>query len=192
MSLAIVNSVAMNTEVNVCFFFSIMVFSGYMPSTGIVRSYGSFLPSFLRNLHTIFLGASFRMTDYNWYIRAQKNLLVTGKNDQLVNVCLLRPWQPGLFSWLHRIMGLSNLLLSLPSLSKWWVSACGPLGRPYVSCPVIAVRGCLVTQQSPLSLLWWLRAHGMDVQIRGYCTVSPGPHQGCGIAVISCQHLHQE
>ena len=119
MSLAIVNSVAMNTEVNVFFFFSIMVFSGYMPSTGIVRSYGSFLPSFLRNLHTIFFGASFRMTDYNWYIRAQKNLLVTGKNDQLVNVCLLRPWQPGLFSWLHRIMGLSNLLLSLPSLSKW-------------------------------------------------------------------------
>ena len=64
MSLAIVNSVAMNTEVNV--FFSIMVFSGYMPSTGIVRSSGSFLLSFLRNLRTIFLGASFRMTDYNW------------------------------------------------------------------------------------------------------------------------------
>ena len=68
MSLAIVNSVAMNTEVNVCFFFffSITVFSGYMPRTGIIRSYGSFLPSFLRNLHTIFLGASFRMIDYNW------------------------------------------------------------------------------------------------------------------------------
>ena len=114
--LAIVNSTTVNTGVHVSLR---MVFSGYMPSTGIVRSYGSFLPSFLRNLHTIFLGASFRMTDYNWYIRAQKNLLVTGKNDQLVNVCLLRPWQPGLFSWLHRIMGLSNLLLSLPSLSKW-------------------------------------------------------------------------
>ena len=48
MSSAIVNIVAMNTEVNV--FFSIMVFSGYMPSTGIVRSHGSFIPSFLRKL----------------------------------------------------------------------------------------------------------------------------------------------
>ena len=44
--LAIVNSVAVNTEVQVSF--SIMVFSGYMPSSGIVGSYGSFIPSFLK------------------------------------------------------------------------------------------------------------------------------------------------
>ena len=44
MSLAIVNSVAMNTEVNV--FFSIMVFSEYMPGSGIVRSYDSFISNF--------------------------------------------------------------------------------------------------------------------------------------------------
>ena len=50
--LAIVNSAAVNTGVHVCFW--IMVFSGYMPSSGIVESYGSFIPSFLRNLDTIF------------------------------------------------------------------------------------------------------------------------------------------
>ena len=33
---------------------SVMVFSGYVPSSGIIRSYGSFVPHFLRDLHTVF------------------------------------------------------------------------------------------------------------------------------------------
>ena len=36
-----------------CFFW-IMMFLEYMPSSMIVRSYGSFIPSFLRDLHSIF------------------------------------------------------------------------------------------------------------------------------------------
>ena len=50
--LAVVNSAAVNTGVHMAF--SIMIFTGYMPSSGTVRSLGSFIPSFLWNLHTVF------------------------------------------------------------------------------------------------------------------------------------------
>ena len=44
--LAIVNSTAMNNGIHVSF--SILVSSGYMPRSGIARSYGDFIPSFLK------------------------------------------------------------------------------------------------------------------------------------------------
>ena len=47
--LAIVNSATMNNGVHVSF--SILVFSGYMPRSGIAGSYGGLIPSFLRNLN---------------------------------------------------------------------------------------------------------------------------------------------
>ena len=50
--LAIVNSAAMNIGVHVSF--QIMVFSRYIPKSGIVGSYGN--SSFLRNLHTVLHG----------------------------------------------------------------------------------------------------------------------------------------
>ena len=48
---SIINTAARITGVHVSF--RVVVFSGYMPSSGIAGSYGRFIPS-LRNLHTLF------------------------------------------------------------------------------------------------------------------------------------------
>ena len=50
--LAIVNSAGLNNGIHVSL--SSLVSSGYMPWNGVARSYGGFIPRFLRNLHTIF------------------------------------------------------------------------------------------------------------------------------------------
>ena len=65
--LAIVNSVVMNIGVHVSF--SVLVSSGYMPRTGIAGSYGVFMPSFLRNLHTFYHSGFISLNSHHQYKR---------------------------------------------------------------------------------------------------------------------------
>ena len=56
-----------NIEVRVSF--RSVVFSGYMPTCGIARSHGRFIPGFLRNLRTVFYNGCISLHSHQQYRR---------------------------------------------------------------------------------------------------------------------------
>ena len=77
--LAIVNRAAVNNGVYVSF--SILVSSGSMPKSGIVGSYGGFIPSFLRNVHTVFYSGCINLHSYQQF----KSIPFSHQSDVLLD-----------------------------------------------------------------------------------------------------------
>ena len=64
--LAIVNSASVN--IGISLYFKIVVFSGYMPSSGVTGSHGRFSSSSLRNPHTVLHNGSIGLYSYQLVI----------------------------------------------------------------------------------------------------------------------------
>ena len=116
--LAIVNRAAMNTGVHVSFstLFSLV----YMPSSGIVGSYGGFTSSFLRNLHTVLQSGYFNFYSHQRCKRIirsfflETNILIEKVSEKL-----------------YLEQDLAQVDLETKLTSQEWTLSCGRAGQDW-------------------------------------------------------------